>query len=184
MKYFIGDYHNGDKNCFIYDGRDKIFKDLTDMYDVIVDNSNSIVKDTDELYILGDIGDIGILEELRGKLIIVAGNHDNADLIRKKYPDIEVNTHPIMVGPLWLSHEPIGYMPIQCPYLNIHAHIHYLRYMGPGNTWEEGNRYFCCSVDQPHVNYKPISEEQIADIIGYRANTYEFIIPKNKRYTD
>ena len=181
MRYFIGDYHNGDKGCFIYDNRDRIFKDLTHMYDIMVDNSNRVVKDEDELYILGDIGDIGILEELRGKLIVVTGNHDNPAEIRARYPEIEVNTHPIMVGPMWLSHEPIGYMPVQCPYLNIHAHTHYLRYLGPGLTWNEGNRYFCCSVDQPEVNYTPISEVRIAEILKYGKNQYEVIKPKRER---
>lgn len=181
MRYFIGDYHNGDKGCFVYDNRNNIFRNLTHMYDTIVEKSNDIVKDSDELYILGDIGDIGILGELRGNLIVVAGNHDNADEIRKRYPKIEVNTHPIMVDYLWLSHEPIGYMPVQCPYLNIHAHTHYLRYLGPGETWDEGNRYFCCSVDQPEVDYTPVSEQRIAQILKYRKNTYEKIVPLKER---
>lgn len=181
MDYFIGDYHNGDSGCFVYDDRCKRFKNLEEMYDVIVENSNRVVSDDDNLYILGDIGDIGILSELKGNLIIVAGNHDDVEAIRKQYPHIEVNTHPIMVGNLWLSHEPIGYMPVQCPYLNIHAHTHYMRYLGPGTTWDSGNRYFCCSVDQPYMDYSPVSLEQIGYIIGYKKNSYMRIRPKSER---
>lgn len=177
MRFFIGDYHNGDKGSFIYDCRNQIFENLVEMHDAIVENTIKTVRMTDELYILGDIGDIDILGELPGQITVVAGNHDNVDEIRRRFSNIEVSRHPIMVGYLWLSHEPIGYMPIQCPYLNIHAHTHYLRYLGPGETWDEGNRYFCCSVDQPNVNYTPISEEKIAEILKFKKNEYTKIRP-------
>ena len=136
------------------------------MRNTIINNWNNQVTDEDEIYLLGDIGDIEILGELKGKIIIVTGNHDNAEEIKARYPHIEVNTHPIMVGYLWLSHEPIGYMPPEIPYLNIHGHLHRFNYGLVGRKWKDGNRYFCVSVEQ--INYTPISEEEIAKSIEFK----------------
>lgn len=165
MDYFIADLHNNDDNILIYEHRP--FKNLTSMRETIINNWNSLITDSnnDTIYLLGDIGDIDILEFLKGKIIIVTGNHDNAEEIKRRYPHIEVNTHPIMVGPLWLSHEPIGYMPPECPYLNIHGHLHRFNYGLFDRTWKGGNRYFCVSVEQ--INYTPISIEKIGELLQY-----------------
>jgi len=162
MRYFIADIHNKDENILTYEHRP--FKDVEDMRSVIINNWNSTINDDDEVYLCGDIGDIEILEHLKGKIIIVTGNHDDANEIRKKFPSIEVNTHPIMVGYLWLSHEPIGYMPPEIPYLNIHGHLHRFNYGLLNRKWKDGNRYFCVSVEQ--INYTPISEIQIKELLG------------------
>ena len=60
-----------------------------------------------------------------------------------------------MVNGLWLSHEPITFMPKECPYLNIHGHLHSLIYGTEDRTWKGGNRYFNVSVER--INYTPIS---------------------------
>lgn len=164
MKYFIADIHNKDENILTYEHRP--FSSTEEMRNTIINNWNNQVTDEDEIYLLGDIGDIEILGELKGKIIIVTGNHDNAEEIKARYPHIEVNTHPIMVGYLWLSHEPIGYMPPEIPYLNIHGHLHRFNYGLVGRKWKDGNRYFCVSVEQ--INYTPISEEEIAKSIEFK----------------
>lgn len=163
--FFIADLHIGDRNILTYEHRP--FKNLKDMKKTIVDNWNKVVSEDDTVYLLGDIGDIFILNELKGKIVIVAGNHDDVDKIKDIFPSIEINTHPIMVGPLWLSHEPIGYMPPEIPYLNIHGHTHRFNYGLLNRTWEGGNRYFCVSVEQ--INYTPISQEEITKLIQYES---------------
>ena len=85
--------------------------------------------------------------------------------LKKYYPSIEVSKYPIMVDGLWLSHEPITYIPPECPYLNIHGHLHNLNYGLLGKTWNEGNRYFNVSVEQ--IDYTPIFIEEIAKKIEY-----------------
>lgn len=143
------------------------FKNLEEMRNTIVYNWNSRVACTDTVYLLGDIGDISILGELKGKIIIVLGNHDIGieDKIKKYYPSIEVSKYPIMVDGLWLSHEPITYMPPECPYLNIHGHLHNFNYGLLGRSWNEGNRYFNVSIEQ--INYTPISIKEIAKKMEY-----------------
>lgn len=164
MDYFAADLHIGDKNILTYEHRP--FKNIEEMEHIIVCNWNNTVTDEDTVYLLGDIGDIRILEKLKGKIVIVCGNHDNYDEIREKYPHIEVIKHPVMVGYLWLSHEPIGYMPPEIPYLNVHGHLHRFNYGLIGRTWEDGNRYFCVSMEQ--IEYTPISREEIKERIQYK----------------
>lgn len=164
MKYFISDLHIGDKNILTYEHRP--FANLDEMKKYIVTNWNETIKPDDEVYLLGDIGDISVLNELNGHIIIVCGNHDNAEEIKKKYPNIEVNTHPIMIDSMWLSHEPIGYMPPEIPYINIHGHLHRFDYGLVGRKWEDGNRYFNVSVEK--INYTPISFDRIKEIIEYK----------------
>lgn len=164
MEYFISDLHIGDVNILTYEHRP--FKNLKEMEDTIIANWNNKVLDNDTIYLLGDIGDVSILSKLKGNIIIVTGNHDNIDEIKKMYPNIEINIHPIMIGPLWLSHEPIGYMPPEIPYLNIHGHLHRFDYGLVGRKWKDGNRYFNVSVEK--INYTPISKEEITKLIEYK----------------
>lgn len=163
MKYFIADLHIEDANILTYEHRP--FKSLQDMRKTIVDNWNKTVTDDDEVYLLGDIGDISVLSELKGHIIIVCGNHDNADEIEKAFPDIEINRHTIMIDNMWLSHKPIGYMPPEIPYINIHGHLHRFDYGFPGRKWKDGNRYFNVSVEK--INYTPISFDRIVELIEY-----------------
>lgn len=163
MDYFISDFHNMDKNILTYYHRP--FKDVNEMRDTIISNCNRIVSDSDRLFILGDIGDSEILSYLKGKIIIVTGNHDNYDDLKKDFPNLYISKYPIMVDGLWLSHEPITFLPKECPYLNIHGHLHSLIYGPEDRTWAGGNRYFNVSVER--LNYTPISLSDIADLMYY-----------------
>lgn len=163
MNYFISDLHIGDINIIMYEHRP--FKNILEMRKTIVKSWNNKIKDEDTVYLLGDIGDISILNELNGKIVIVCGNHDNYNEIKDVFPNIEISKYPIMVDGFWLSHEPITFMPKECPYLNIHGHLHSLIYGTEDRTWIGGNRYFNVSVER--VNYTPISQEEIARIMQY-----------------
>lgn len=163
MDYFISDLHNMDKNIIVYEHR--FFQDVEEMKEVMINNINKTVLSVDRLFILGDIGDSEILNYLKPEIVIVTGNHDNYDKLRQSFPDILISKYPIMLGGLWLSHEPITFMPRECPYLNIHGHLHSLIYGTKDRTWEGGNRYFNVSVEQ--INYTPISIHEIADRMDY-----------------
>ena len=163
MDYFISDLHNLDKYIITYTHRP--FDNIYVMRQIFINNWNNIINDNDTVYLLGDIGDAEILKELKGKIVIIIGNHDSYDELKTIYPDLEIYKHPIMVGGLWLSHEPITYIPKECPYLNIHGHLHDLDYGLIGRKWEDGNRYFNVSVEK--IGYTPISLEKIYDLIGY-----------------
>jgi len=82
MKYFSSDHHFYHKNIIKYCNRP--FKDFKEMYHKMIEIWNSIVKEDDEVYYLGDLGmDLSehqieeIVRSLNGiKKIMVFGNHD------------------------------------------------------------------------------------------------------------
>ena len=175
--YFIADTHFDDENILKYYHRP--FKDVNEMNETIYNNiveklvaGQSSVSNPHKLFMLGDIGNTNFVYDILNNckcgaengffvdIMIVKGNHDNYydfyDLIHDY--NVSVSDYPIMVGGCWLSHEPITYMPPECPYLNIHGHTHSLRY-GNGGTWADGNRYYNVSVE--NTNYYPVSMDRI-----------------------
>lgn len=172
MDYFIADPHFGHANIIKYCHRP--FASTYEMDTRIVALWNSTVGNDDTVYLLGDIWDVNMLKNLSGRIIVVLGNHDRSDNLEHKiakYVDY-VSRYPIFINGLWLSHEPIEFMPPECPYLNIHGHIHNQVYGIPG-TWNDGRRHFCCCVEQ--TGYKPISIQQIKDLICYEEKHIEYV---------
>lgn len=68
--YLIGDTHFADSDCQLMD------PDWPDP-DTQVDIINSVVKSTDTLVLLGDVGDISYVKKLKaGYKVLITGNHD------------------------------------------------------------------------------------------------------------
>lgn len=167
MVYFISDMHFDDINILVYSRPQ--FLNIKEMNDLIIKNWNEKINDEDTVYIVGDVGNIDYLEKLNGKKIIITGNHDNAEEIVKRYPDIKVYDKPIIEKWMILSHEPVMFLPKEVPYLNIHGHLHQFDYRcGNSLNWYDGNRYFNVSCEK--IGYTPISVEEIIKIIGYIKN--------------
>jgi calcineurin-like phosphoesterase family protein len=78
--YFTSDPHFGHANIIKYSNRP--YRNVRDMDDDLIKNSNLVVKPEDNLHILGDfcMGDvhfaIDILSELNGHIYYIFGNHD------------------------------------------------------------------------------------------------------------
>ena len=83
--FFIADTHFGDKAIIEYCNRP--FKDVLEMNKALIENWNSRVTNDDDVYIVGDVfyegcgasgikNAIEIVKKLRGKLHLIAGNHD------------------------------------------------------------------------------------------------------------
>lgn len=167
MMFFISDMHFDDKNILIYSRSE--FKNVQAMNNLIINNWNNLITNKDIVYILGDIGNFDYLSQLNGTKIIIIGNHDNYDDLKSKYPDIKIYDKPIIEKFMFLSHEPIMFLPKQIPYLNIHGHLHQFDYRcGDSLNWYDGNRYFNVSCEK--INYTPISIDEIINIIGYTPN--------------
>jgi calcineurin-like phosphoesterase family protein len=138
MTLFISDLHFGHKN--IIDLCKRPFVDVDQMDAVLIEKWNCKVKKNDIVYLIGDVvwdkkKVAYYMEQLSGKKILVAGNHDHTWIKRedcKKYfeeivPYLEVhlNGHPITMChyPMleWRSSREeskrkLGYL--------IHGHIH------------------------------------------------------------
>lgn len=175
--WVISDTHFGHRNIIEY--CDRPFKDTMQMNMAIRDNWNSVVKDGDIVYHLGDVymgwnepQDIGqFLASLRGRKRLVLGNHDVGKdvVLHKAFQKIMVWRMFPEFG-LLLTHVPVhesslsplikegGYKEgevgkIKRDLLNIHGHIH----QNPSPT----NRHRNVSVEQ--INYRPINIEELRE---------------------
>lgn len=90
MKIWItSDTHYGHKNIMKHCNRP--FENVNEMDEKLIENWNSVVKNTDTVYHLGDFSfhrsdwrpDQHILARLHGTKHLIVGNHDSAQFMRK-----------------------------------------------------------------------------------------------------
>ena len=111
--YIMSDTHFEDEDCQLMDpnwiGPKKQIEIL-----------NNKIHKNDTLILLGDIGNSEWVKMIKGRKILITGNHD----IVHKYKDIfdEVYDGPLFIAPkILLSHEPIFGLQF-C--VNVHGHDH------------------------------------------------------------
>lgn len=169
MIYFISDTHFYHSNIIKYCNRP--FKDVNEMNETIINSWNSVVKNDDTVYHLGDFclssdDEIkSIFNMLNGNKILIRGNHDRK--LVKFYEEIgfKVLTHaPIILDEYkkMLSHVPLPDAKIKAGDINLHGHIHNKKISDdyPKNYSED--KHINLSVDV--INYNPISIEEINKI--------------------
>lgn len=159
--YFIADTHFNHENIIKY--CDRPFEDVKQMGRKLISNWNSVVKDDDVVYILGDfaLADkpeiIWINRSLNGIKKLIIGNHDHLSI--KDYYDCgfdRVYDKPILFNDFYiLSHEP-QYVQNNGVYANIFGHVH-----NNPQFRDYSDRHFCCCVER--IGYKPISFEEIVE---------------------
>lgn len=82
MNYYISDLHLNHSNIIGFNQANHLFANIEEMNQTIISNWNSIVKQNDTVYILGDfnwgIGKNWLedIKKLKGKKILISGNHD------------------------------------------------------------------------------------------------------------
>lgn len=87
MIWLTSDWHFCHNKPFLYEPRG--FSNVYDMNEVIVKNHNSLVQLEDDVYCLGDCmlndDDLGLkyIQQLKGKIHIIRGNHDTDNRIKK-----------------------------------------------------------------------------------------------------
>lgn len=134
MNYYIADTHFGHQNIIRFCNRP--FSDVLKMQEVLINNWNRVVKDQDDVYIVGDMffkidkAQIeAILKQLKGKKHLIIGNHDNSwldeDLLKKYFVScdhyLEIHDCKKFVV---LSHYPMLSYNKQSGGYMIHGHIH------------------------------------------------------------
>ena len=88
MQYYVSDLHFGHEASLNYNNRP--FTDVNEMDQHIIDAWNSRVSRTDHVYILGDVcyrnekPEEWYLEQLKGHLHLIIGNHDGKLLKNKR----------------------------------------------------------------------------------------------------
>ena len=162
--YLISDHHFGHKPIIDYEARP--FADVEEMNRVMIERWNSVVKQEDQVFHLGDFSFLNqedtaaIVNQLNGYKILILGNHDRGRS-RSWWLEAgfdEVSEYPLVYQNFFiLSHEPL-YMNRHMPYVNVHGHIHGQKFAG--------SSYFNVSVE--HWDYTPVSFAQIRDAVAAR----------------
>lgn len=156
-------YHRGILGKTAPDGVSPLreFSDVENMNEYMVDKHNSVVRDCDTVYFLGDFSltkspeKLAIAHRLKGRKILVLGNHDLASSLRYLEYFWEVKALVELAG-MVCTHVPLHPQSLTRWTHNIHGHLHANRVRLAG---EPDPRYFCVSVEQ--IDYVPISLEQI-----------------------
>ena len=85
MIYVTSDLHFCHDKPFLFEPRG--FTTINDHDNTIIKNWNSIVKDADEVYVLGDLmlmnneKGISYIRQLKGKIHVILGNHDTSNRV-------------------------------------------------------------------------------------------------------
>lgn len=97
--FFSSDHHFWHENIIQMDNRP--FNNLEHMHEEMINRWNSVVKDTDQVYYLGDFSfeklekTKSILYSLNGTIYFIQGNHD------KYFKDLNESSKIIKLPPLW-----------------------------------------------------------------------------------
>lgn len=176
MIYFISDFHFGHAKVIEY--TDRPFANVEDMNQHMIDRFNSIVKNEDTVYIVGDfcLGNLErvteYLSKLNGVKHLIRGNHDagsDDNLIRAGFASVTnsliLTQDGVKIG---LSHYPFkrpGEMPGKynlkpedCDVL-VHGHVHQLF---KTKRHESGKLMINVSVEV--IKYTPISLNEVLTI--------------------
>ena len=159
--WLISDNHFNHQKIIEYCNRP--FKTVEQMNEEMIKKWNSVVKEDDKIYHLGDFGFgskeqiANIISKLNGRIFLILGNHDNHT--PQWYRDAgvkEVYDHPIIIKDfIVLSHAP---QPFICdsrtPYVNFFGHVHDSEMF---KTY--GPRHFCACVERH--DYKPVNIEEV-----------------------
>lgn len=158
MIYFIADTHFSDENIRRYENRP--FADVRQMNAALIANWNKVVTETDEVYVLGDFGELGdVLASLNGMKYLVKGNHDTeSNEYYRQAGFTEVYDKPVILDNFWiLSHEPL-YVCENMPYANIFGHVH-----NSPLYRDYSSQHYCVSVER--TGYTPVSFEKVVELV-------------------
>ena len=145
--YFISDTHFGHKNLLLFER--KAFATIEEHDEYIINAINKIVKPTDTLIHLGDVGNVEMVRRLNGHKELILGNHDQRPI--KEYLGYFAKVHETpfyFKKNIMLSHEP---HPVPEGVLNVHGHLH-------GAKLNSANHL---NISAWCVGYKPIEEKEI-----------------------
>lgn len=165
MKYFTADLHFGHKNIIKYENRP--WSNVDEMDKGLIENWNSIVRDKDQVYILGDFTLSinseyvrSILEQLKGRKVLIQGNHDYFADKSKFKPYFELITpylkiHDEKKRRIILCHYPIiSWDGMYNGTYHLYGHVHSKFRLNRSNAFNVG-------VD---VNdFKPVTLDQLIE---------------------
>lgn len=160
--WVAADHHFGHKNIvkFLRDDGTKLrpFDTIEEHDNELVARHNAVVGNDDRVYCLGDFGNPRVVENLRGRLVLVKGNHDT-DKLAKYSGFQDIRAYVVKKG-FVMSHMPIHPASVKERWkINIHGHLHdgVVKIPHPGSIdyfLDPDPRYKCVSME--HTNYAPV----------------------------
>lgn len=191
MIWFTSDAHYGHNNIIRLCNRP--FNDLNSMHEFMIQEWNKRVKNSEQVYILGDFSFAGIKEttkiisQLKGYKILILGNHDRQakKMLSMGFDEVHENIW-IEIGTqrLFLSHFPYHPMSayykltndqvtIAYPQEQIDTRYLHKRMVDDGQSWllhghvhnayRQNGRQINVGVDQ--WGFKPVPHEKILQMI-------------------
>lgn len=183
--YFSSDLHLGHNREFVVDERG--FESVEDHDAAIVNNWNSTVDKSDEVYLLGDLmlGDVEnglrLLKTLNGKIHIVRGNHDTDEKI-KRYLECE-NVQEV-IDAKFLRYGSITFYLSHFPTLVSHEKLKKMKNAVVnlyGHTHQKDNFYKLNDDPHPYMyhvgldshNLYPVMLDSIIEEVRNEKNNYD-----------
>ena len=180
--YFIADTHFGNENTMKKCRRP--YKKVKDMDEAMMSSWNNIVKDDDDVYILGDVSwhnvtkTIKIITQLNGNKHLIVGNHDNKFLKNKEfrecfveicdYKEVYLNKDESIV----LCHYPIPcFKNHYYGWYHLYGHVHtgweynMMKHIKQEMTdlYNVPCRMYNVGCMVPYMNYTPLPLENIIE---------------------
>jgi calcineurin-like phosphoesterase family protein len=195
MDFFTADLHFNHKNIIKYcqrsafknhnpfrGGTERLFNDVDEMNEHLVEQWNSVVTDKDTCYVLGDVGFgnkaelITLCNRLNGYKILIYGNHDLrcneaywasagfSETFRLgygkvlQYKEFDLSHYPYRKSlKEYDSREYLyDHAPEENPKILLHGHVH--------TQWKTKGNMVNVGVDV--WNYRPVSLETIRDLVA------------------
>lgn len=163
MIYFTADTHFNQQRTLELSRRP--FDSVEHMNNTLISNWNTIVKQEDTVYHLGDFGDITYRDYLNGRIILLLGNYEHKDYEYNElnsYFDIIPRPKEVVIEghEFYLVHEPVDQHPYK---FNLFGHIHKLQMVKQNGL----------NVGIDCHNFKPISLEEVLWYKNAIANYYD-----------
>lgn len=167
--WFTSDTHFSHANFLNFeDGKGKKirpFETVEEMDETMIANWNSVVKDGDRVYHLGDVSFnkhklTSIMPRLRGSKRLILGNHD--DIKDYKLLDYfkKVSLWRLFKDHNFIcTHVPLAHDQMRKASFNVHGHIH--------EKPEPSAQHICICVER--TNYTPLHIDEITAEIGRRS---------------
>lgn len=158
--FFIADIHFGDERIIRYENRP--FASAEEMDNALIEKWNACVAAEDTVYVLGDFSVYGedknqkILTELKGRKILIMGNHDRHFTPQqwRQQGFAECSEWPVIYKDFFmLSHEPL-YLNSNMPYANLFGHVH-----GNASYKDASTQSVCVSLER--IGYQPMTFKDV-----------------------
>lgn len=180
--YLISDTHFGHKNLLRFERTE--FNTVEEHDEFIIETINAIVKPTDTLIHLGDVGNVEMIRQLNGHKELILGNHDQRPVKEYLGYFAKVYETPFYFSKnILLSHDP---HPVPDGVLNVHGHLH-------GAKMDSRNHF---NISGWCVGYKPIRVDELYQMAAkldktntrfleeWYASKYQFLVPRVDVVTD